>query len=383
MDGWRTFYRTCIVILTLVGAYLIYELGQILIILFFAVLFASAIRPYVVALMRRGVPQVGAILLIYLLFFVLLFGTLILVVPPLISLTVDFFSNELLVTQINQLLRRLTFLGRREFQIALPSLEIPDYMLTWAAQTAEETAREQALPVAQNTLLILGQIGLAFVMGFYWLTSHSEIQGLLLRIAPLQRRPDVELIWNDVEQTLGAYVRGQAILMAIIGLVSFLGLWALGVPYALALAAIAGLMEVIPVLGPILGAIPAIMVAFTISPPLALVVALYYLVVQQLEGNVLVPKVMQDNVGLNPLLVILTLTAGAALYGIVGAIVAIPLAGVLQVLVKRLLIIPAIERAEDESGLSTPTEGTALPEDPSKPDIVQDPKVGPLSHPEA
>lgn len=382
MDGWRTFYRTCIVILTLVGAYLIYELGQILIILFFAILFASAIRPYVVALVRRGVPQVGAILLIYLLFFVLLFGTLILVVPPLISLTVDFFSNELLVTQINQLLRRLTFLGRREFQIALPSLEIPDYILTWAAETAEETAREQALPVAQNTLLILGQIGLALVMGFYWLTSHGEIQGLLLRIAPLQRRPDVELIWNDVEQTLGAYVRGQVILMAIIGIVSFLGLWALGVPYALALAAIAGLMEVIPVLGPILGAIPAIMVAFTISPPLALVVALYYLVVQQLEGNVLVPKVMQDNVGLNPLLVILTLTAGAALYGIVGAIVAIPLAGVLQVLVKRLLIEPAIERAEDESDQPPPTEDAASPESPSKPEIVQDPEVSPLSHPE-
>jgi predicted PurR-regulated permease PerM len=380
MDGWRTFYRTCIVILTLVGAYLIYELGQILIILFFAILFASAIRPYVVALERRGVPQVGSILFIYLLFFMLVIGTLILVVPPLISLTVDFFTNELLVTQINGVLRRLTFLGRREFQIALPPLEIPEYMLTWAAQTAEETARQQALPVAQNTLFVLGQIGLAFVMGFYWLTSHGEIQYLLLHIAPLKRRPDVELIWNDVEQTLGAYVRGQVILMAIIGIISFLGLWALSIPYALALGAIAGLMEVIPVLGPILGAIPAIMVAFTISPALALIVALFYLVVQQLEGNVLVPKVMQDNVGLNPLLVILTLTAGAALYGIVGAIVAIPLAGALQVFVKRLLIQPAMERAEDEAHQHE-VEAEKIPDLPAESEPVRDPKVGPLSHP--
>jgi predicted PurR-regulated permease PerM len=374
MDGWRTFYRTCIVIFTLVGAYLIYELGEILVILFFAILFASAIRPYVVAMQRRGVPQVAAILFIYLLFFVLLFGTLILVIPPLISLTVNFFSDELLVTQVNQLLRRLTFFGRREFQISIPRLEIPDYLLAWAAETAEETARQQALPVAQNSILILGQIVLAFVMGFYWLTSHADIQRLLLRIAPLEHRPDVELIWNDVEQTLGAYVRGQGILMAIIGIISFLGLWALGVPYALALGAIAGLTEVIPVLGPILGAIPAIMVAFTVSPPLALIVAIYYLVVQQLEGNVLVPKVMQDNVGLNPLLVILTLTAGATLYGIVGAIVAIPLAGMVQVLVKRLLIQPAIERAEDEA-----EEEAQESKSEPKPEIVSNPKVGPLS----
>jgi predicted PurR-regulated permease PerM len=202
----------------------------------------------------------------------------------------------------------------------------------------------------------------------------------LLHIAPLKRRPDVELIWNDVEQTLGAYVRGQVILMAIIGIISFLGLWALSIPYALALGAIAGLMEVIPVLGPILGAIPAIMVAFTISPALALIVALFYLVVQQLEGNVLVPKVMQDNVGLNPLLVILTLTAGAALYGIVGAIVAIPLAGALQVFVKRLLIQPAMERAEDEAHQHE-VEAEKIPDLPAESEPVRDPKVGPLSHP--
>lgn len=371
MDGWRTFYRTCIVLLTLVGAYLIYELGEILIVLFFAILFASAIRPYVVALQRRGIPQAAAILFIYLLFFAFILGALLLVLPPLVNLTVDFFTNELLVTQINQLLRRLTFFGRREFQIALPRLEIPEYLLTWAAETAEETARQQALPVAQNTLFFLGQAVLAFVMGFYWLTSHNEIQRLLLRIAPLHHRPDVELIWNDVEQTLGAYVRGQMILMAIIGIVSYLGLWVLGIPYALALGAIAGLMEVIPVLGPILGAIPAIMVATTISPPLGLIVAIYYIVVQQVEGNILVPKVMQENVGMNPLLVLLALTAGAALYGVVGAIVAIPLVGALQVLVNRLLIQPAIERAEDEAAQADVESGPALP-----------PEVGPLSQTE-
>jgi predicted PurR-regulated permease PerM len=107
---------------------------------------------------------------------------------------------------------------------------------------------------------------------------------------------------------------------------------------------------------------------------LALIVAIYYLVVQQLEGNVLVPKVMQDNVGLNPLLVILTLTAGATLYGIVGAIVAIPLAGMVQVLVKRLLIQPAIERAEDEA-----EEEAQESKSEPKPEIVSNPKVGPLS----
>ncbi len=346
---WPTFIKTCTVLATLAGAYLLYELGEIVIVLFFAVVLASAMRPFVTWLTRHRVPQVVAILSLYLVFFTLLIGLLSLAIPPLIGLTVDFLAEGLLVEQINQLLPRLILFGERQFQVQIPNYQIPDYLVALATDAAGNTARNQALPVAQGTLLVLGQIALIFVTGFYWLAAHREAQQLLLRVAPLNRRADIELLWNDVETTLGRYIRGQLILMIVIGVISYVGLLLLGIEHALALAVIAGLTEAIPVVGPILGAIPAVIVGLTISPLRALFVILLYVVIQQLEANVLVPKIMEDNVGLNPLVVIVVLVAGATLGGVVGAILAIPLAGAVQVFIQRLLIQPAIEEARVEA----------------------------------
>jgi predicted PurR-regulated permease PerM len=180
-------------------------------------------------------------------------------------------------------------------------------------------------------------------MGFYWLTAREQILNLLLRLSPLSRRSYVELIWNDVEKTLCAYVRDQVILIVVIGVAAYVGLVILGIPYAPALAIIAGLTEAIPLVGPFLGAIPAVLVGFTISPTTGLLIAGWYLLIQQLEGNILVPKIMEHQVGLNPLLVMIALIAGGTLNGMVGALLAVPIAGALQVIVRHLLIDPTLK----------------------------------------
>lgn len=131
---------------------------------------------------------------------------------------------------------------------------------------------------------------------------------------------------HEADAQLGNWIRGEIILMTVIGLMTFLGLIALKVPYALPLAIIAGLLEIVPNIGPIFSAVPAIAIAFiTFGWPIALAVTVLYLAVQQLENNLIVPKIMRTNVNINPLVSILGILIGAKLFGVVGALLAVPI----------------------------------------------------------
>jgi predicted PurR-regulated permease PerM len=137
----------------------------------------------------------------------------------------------------------------------------------------------------------------------------------------------------------------------------------LGVPYAPALALIAGITEAIPLVGPLIGAVPAVIIGFTVSPVTGILVAVLYGVIQGLENNVLVPKIMSSNVGLNPLVIIIAIVAGSTLNGVIGAILAIPLAGALQVLAQHIWVTPSLATLPHEevgAGNSSPTDETNM-----------------------
>jgi predicted PurR-regulated permease PerM len=225
--------------------------------------------------------------------------------------------------------------------VLIPVISLPAQLNALIAQTGEEV-QQQAWTMTQSTAVGLGQTVLLFTMAFYWLTSREQTLALLLLLSPKAQRQSVHAIWNDIEFRLGAYVRGQAFLMLIIGLTSYLGLLVLGVPFAPALALIAGITEAIPLVGPLIGAVPAVIVAFTVSPVTGLLVAILYGVIQALENNVLVPKIMSSNVGLNPLVIIIAIVAGSTLNGVIGALLAIPLAGTLQVLAQHIWLAPTL-----------------------------------------
>ncbi|HEX7221895.1 MAG TPA: AI-2E family transporter, partial [Candidatus Limnocylindrales bacterium] len=148
------------------------------------------------------------------------------------------------------------------------------------------------------------------------------------------RRARARDLWNQAETRLGMWVRGQLMLMAAIGVSSGIAYTLLGVPSAILLGLIAALAEAVPIVGPLLGAIPAIVVAATVSPELALIVAGVYAVLQFIEGNVLVPIVMRNTVGISPFLVILSVLAGAAAGGFVGALLAVPIAATAEILLE-------------------------------------------------
>ena len=178
------------------------------------------------------------------------------------------------------------------------------------------------------------------------------MERFLAFVGPRGRRPELLAIWREIESRLGIYVRGELLLMTSIGVLASLGYLVIGLPYPMALGALAGLLEFVPMVGPTLGAIPAVIVALSISPQAALLVVLYSIVIQVAENNILVPRMMGHSVGVSPVMVILAIFAFSSLLGITGAFLAIPLAAILQVLMDHLVVhagVSYIRRTQQRS----------------------------------
>ncbi|MGH2477482.1 MAG: AI-2E family transporter, partial [Candidatus Limnocylindrales bacterium] len=204
---------------------------------------------------------------------------------------------------------------------------------------------------------------------FFWLVEHARLQRYVLAFLPASRRAGVRDAWNGIETRLGLWVRGQLILMAAIGIGTGIAYTLLGLPGAILLGLIAALTEAIPIVGPLLGAIPAILVAATVSPELAVVVAAIYVVLQFIEGAVLVPMVMRSTIGISPLLVLVSLLIGAAAGGIVGAFLAVPVAAAFEIVLQRLQARDT-PVAQDPAAIETPDDEDAEDDERALPDSV-------------
>jgi predicted PurR-regulated permease PerM len=224
----------------------------------------------------------------------------------------------------------------------------------------------QASATAAHTVLSFFTV---FVLAYYWLVERASIKRVILRTVPVRRARDVNTVWMEVEEKLGGWVRGQLILMLAIGVMATIGYFLLGLPNAILLGVAAGLFEIIPMVGPFLAFAPAVLVALAvIDPTRALAVVGYALVIQQIESNVLVPRVMGRTVGVSSLTVLLGILVGGALAGLPGAFLAVPLAGALQVILAHALRSEDATQAEEHpdpldrsahQGAQTPQNGAA------------------------
>jgi predicted PurR-regulated permease PerM len=187
--------------------------------------------------------------------------------------------------------------------------------------------------------LIGGLFGLItiLILTFYLLVDFDQLLRFFIRLFPRQNRLRVHEATRRVTTKVSAWLGGQLLLGGIIGSSAAVGLWLLGVPYFYVLALLAAIGEMIPVIGPILSAIPAVLVALTVKPMLALFVMVFFIVQQQVENHLLVPRVMARQVGISAVVVIVALMIGGSLLGIVGAILAVPTAAILQVLFEELV----------------------------------------------
>ena len=336
--------------------------GGVLVLLFVAVLLASALEP-IVGFLRARLPvgRGATILLVYAAFFVAVVGLAFVLVPAAIG------QGQKILASLPAFLESI-----RSWAATLRPQALADSVTQLVGSVEDALAPK---PPDPNTVVQVGRIAIESVISvltlltivFFWLLEHARLQRYLLAYLPMDRRAGARDAWNEVENRLGLWVRGQLTLMATMGAATGIAYALLGVPGALLLGLIAALAEAIPIVGPLLGAIPAVLVAATVSTQLALLVGGVYIVIQLIEGSVLVPLVMRNTIGISPLLVLLSLLVGSAAGGFLGAALAVPVAAAVEIILARM---QARETpvAQDPAAIETPDEATLDDYERSLPD---------------
>ena len=305
----------------ILGTWILWQISDILLYCFIAILLAGVIYPLANWGLRYRIPKIVTVLCVYLGLLGVLALILTLLVPALIE------QSKALVNVYGVYLGGATNL--------LQDIDIFQQIqrngLNFASGFGGIPSQVQAFFGNAFSVIvdIFGGIAgfvIVLVLALYMVIEDSAIKKIFHQWVPKEYQEFASRLVSLVMEKLGGWMRGQLLLCLIIGLLYMVVFLALGVPYWLLLAVLGGLFEFVPYVGPILSAIPAVFLAFTVSPALGLATLIALVIVQQLENNLIVPKIMQHTVGLNPIISILAFLIGAKLFGIIGAIVAIPVA---------------------------------------------------------
>ena len=340
MSASQVFRNTVVVILTVVVAYILFLSLNIVIVLLFAIIFASALRPVVLWLDKR-VPEALAILLTYLGVLLVVIGLFVIVLPPAVNRLGVYIENDdrlafRLISANNWAERTLNTVLQPEEPIVL--LE-SDSIRTEVSRTVA-SLRDTIPSMAGNVGGLLGNLVLVIVIGIYWLTSRDQAVEFTLQLFSLARRPLVKQIILEIEQGLGAYVRGVMLVVMFVGIANFILLTIFRVPNATTLAFVIGITTALPVIGGFIGAGVAVFLALLETPVAGLLTLVSFVLVQQVETHILTPRMMSNSVHISPILVIVSLFIGFAVGGVIGGLIAVPVAGTLMVLARHLIIEP-------------------------------------------
>ena len=317
----------------------LYSIRHVLMLLYVSGLFAIGFSPIVRLIERQHLLPIGtrrfprwlAILVLYVFIVGSLVGVGMLIFPPLVEQAQQLWNQ-----------RYQMFNSAQQFLHERGLLRGEYLTFDQAVERAPSAAREAdvfATVYGAVRGVLGGIIGFVtiLIVTFYLLVDSRNIHDTFLRVFPFSERSRVSAITRAITVKVSAWLGGQLFLAAVIGVTTVIGLWALGIPFFYVLALIAAIGELIPVVGPILAAVPAVAVALTVSPQKALLVVIFFVVQQQFENHILVPKVMSRQVGVSAVVVIVALLIGGNLLGIVGALLAVPTAAIIQVLVMEIL----------------------------------------------
>jgi predicted PurR-regulated permease PerM len=299
---------------------------EALLLVYISALIAMGFSPIVGVLERvRGVPRWLAILVIYLVIVAVLVLLGLMIIPPLVAQAATLWAK--IPTYFNEF---QTYLIRHKLMVHRVTLE----EAVQSAPTGTGGNAVGSMLVAISSLIggVFGFITV-LILSFYLLIEAQSMFDALIRFVPAGRRADVATASRQAVIKVSAWLRAQFVLSGVMGVFATIGLYLLGVPFFYVIALVAAIGETIPIVGPVIGGITAVGVAITVSPQLAVMVGVYFLVLHQLEANVLVPKIMERRVGVSPVIVMIALLIGGALWGLVGAILAIPTAAIISVIV--------------------------------------------------
>jgi predicted PurR-regulated permease PerM len=337
----RVMIYTASVLFVLGIAWVLIHIRAIIILLVLGILFAAAIEPLTFRLRRRGLSRAQAILAVYIGLIISIGVLLYLIVPPLVNQATGLYDD---VPNILTDLRDQAATSNNEFIRESGTRTLNRTIAAYADFRSSPTIEsQQALRYANSALGVIFTVVSTMVVAFYWMTEKAIIKRLVLGLVPLDKRDHAHGLWDEVEFRLGGWTRGQLFLCLVIGVLSAIGYYILGLDFWLALGIIAGVTEIVPFFGPIVGGTAATMIALTVSWQKAVAVVIFVVLLQQLESAFLVPRVMRNAVGMTPLTVILAVLIGGALYGPLGSILAIPMGAAAQVLVQDLLRARAID----------------------------------------
>ncbi|MFZ5391561.1 MAG: AI-2E family transporter [Patescibacteria group bacterium] len=323
-----TFMSLWRIVLVVFLLFVVYQVMDILGIILLSIVLSAALDPWVGWMNRYKLPRSLGVVIIYVaLLSVISLGVLLLVPPLVTQLTQLAGSFPYYYNKIASGLAALQSSGNDEVAAALQQA-------LQSVGTGLASGTNSVLSSLASLFGGLAQFVIALVITFYLIVDEQGLRRFVNSVTPNSKQAYVSDLINRIRVKVSAWLRGQLLLMLVIGLMTYLGFWILNfiglsdsvMQYALVLAFWAGLTEIIPYLGPILGGIPAVFIALAVSPVQALMVFVLYVLIQQLENNVIVPTVMKRSVGLNPIVSIVVVMVGFNLGGVMGAIISIPLA---------------------------------------------------------
>ncbi len=371
-DAYRWFVRGAAVTFGVALAFVVIATlalsTRVIVLVLMAVLLASALEPVVGLIRARfNAPRAASIVLVYLAFLLVVLFLGLLIVPSAIG-QVGSLSDGIPSFLDHA---RAWASGLRPQALSTSALA----MIDAAGSFLQSGPKPEPSQIVNLGLTVAdGFISVATVLTivFFWLTERARLQRYALSFLPPERRSGVREAWNEVELRLGLWVRGQLTLMAIVAAATAVAYTLLGLPSSLLLALIAGLAEAIPIVGPTLGAVPALLVAIAARPDVVIPVAIVYVVIQFVEGNVLVPYIMKNAIGISPFMVLVSLLIGSQVAGVIGALLAVPLAAAIEAVLERLQAreVPVAQEPShlDESALpeTMPGPDAATVADPPK-----------------
>lgn len=322
----KSIFRIVGVLLLILFLYLIRDIIAVVLI---AIIIVTALSPMVTKLHKFKIPRALSVISFYVFFFGTL-GVLMYSIVPQLADQIKEIAKDMpkFIEQFNQ------FFGQvpQHEEIALAMQE----GLKGFAENLTSSAGNIFAPLFS----VFGGLVTFFIiliLTLYMSVAEDDIKTFFQSIFPKKYEAKVEKNIEKVQAKIGDWLRGEFVLMFAVGVLSFIGLWLLGVEFALTLAVIAGILELIPFLGPAIAAVPAAFIGFTQSPFLGFAVILLYVIIQQFENHVLVPKVMEKTTGISPVVVVLAILIGAKLFGFLGILLAVPVAVILSVFVQEIL----------------------------------------------
>ena len=306
-------------VLFLVSLWFLYYIKDLILELFVALLIMAILNPLVTRLSKLKIPRAISVFIAYLVVFGIFGAAIAGIIPPLVEQTTSF---------VNNLPKYLSSLGVGGYI----NEQITGQLLAQLGSIPGQLVKV-GVSVFSNVIAVITVL----ILAFYLLLARDKLEDQLGLFFGEDKKRELGRIIDLLELRLGGWARGEFTLMALVGVSNYIGLVILGIPFALPLAILSGLLEIIPYLGPVVAAIPGVIIGLSISPLMGLAVAALAFLIQQLENYLFVPKVMEKSVGVSPIITLLALAVGFRIAGVVGVVISVPMVLTVQVLLSKYL----------------------------------------------